>query len=422
MRLGAFLQFLLVLCLYPAAHPTQNKVAPSGTEIAKRAAVDVTVATPAFIISIPFAISSGPSTVSGSISIYFQATRSVKALGGPGQQYIARISTLTYLFIFEYQAESSVPGFSVAHMTKDTLYLNRVEADVRAITTVVAVYALAAVARSNDIDSRMYPRDLPHEVRLSRADDNSNMPQFIDIGSLVAAAEAQVHADNSHQRDVESVEAPRPTANIEDVFANGVAPNKKPAQAGQSGQQPKHTDPKAPAQAPNANVPVDSPPSLKNGIVGKITVPASNMKGPMAAAPPGQKSSAASGSKIPNDKPHQTAAEEDIDVSRKNDVTTHTTRTVIANKFKTTTVVDNSADADDNVDTSRDDATPNTADSGHKKKKDDKVIALTSLKSGGMDRFVENESSAASLRLLSGSSSGYCSAALAAFFVIASVF
>ncbi|KAJ2394782.1 hypothetical protein GGI05_001882, partial [Coemansia sp. RSA 2603] len=132
LRIVAVLPLLLVLCLQPVAYPTQVKLTLGGGEIAKRAAVDVTVATPAFIISIPFAVSSGPSTVSGSISIYFQATRSIKALGSPGQQYIARISTLTYLFIFEYQAQSSVPGLSVAHMTKDTLYLNRIEAEVHA--------------------------------------------------------------------------------------------------------------------------------------------------------------------------------------------------------------------------------------------------------------------------------------------------
>ncbi|KAJ1847945.1 hypothetical protein LPJ73_004117 [Coemansia sp. RSA 2703] len=282
--------------------------------------------------------------------------------------------------------------------------------------TVVAACVLAAVAHSSDFDSRMYPRDLPHEIRLSRADDNSNMPQFIDIGSLVAAA-TQVHADNSHQRDVESVEAPRPTANIEDVFANGVAPNKKPAQAVQAGTQQKHdeqkhADQKAPAQMPGGNVPNDSPPSLKNDIVGKITVPASSMKGPMAAAPPGQKSSAVSANINANDKPHQTAAEEDVDVAHKNEVTAHTTRTVIANKFKTTTVVDSNEDVD--ADSGRDHAMTHGVDSEHKKKKDDKVIALTSLKSGGMDRFVENDSSAAT--------TGYCSMAMAAFFVIASIF
>ncbi|KAJ2607809.1 hypothetical protein H4S08_004695 [Coemansia sp. RSA 1365] len=46
-----------------------------------------------------------------------------------------------------------------------------------------------------------------HANQLSRADDNTNMPEFIDVGSLVAAASVQ---DDEHN-------LPRPTAKIEDV-------------------------------------------------------------------------------------------------------------------------------------------------------------------------------------------------------------
>ncbi|KAJ2079077.1 hypothetical protein H4R24_004030 [Coemansia sp. RSA 988] len=46
-----------------------------------------------------------------------------------------------------------------------------------------------------------------HENQLSRADDNTNMPEFIDMGSIVAAANGQ---ENEHNE-------PRPTAKIADV-------------------------------------------------------------------------------------------------------------------------------------------------------------------------------------------------------------
>ncbi|KAJ2793578.1 hypothetical protein H4R20_006502 [Coemansia guatemalensis] len=60
-----------------------------------------------------------------------------------------------------------------------------------------------------------------HENQLSRANDNTNMPEFIDVGSLVAAASGQ---DNEHNE-------PRPTAKIADVGEAAAQGAKKQVQS-----------------------------------------------------------------------------------------------------------------------------------------------------------------------------------------------
>ncbi|KAJ1801962.1 hypothetical protein LPJ75_006335 [Coemansia sp. RSA 2598] len=254
-------------------------------------------------------------------------------------------------------------------------------------------------------------QEIPHEIRLSRADDNSNMPVLIDVASLVAAA-TQMHMDNSHQRDMESVVAPRPTANIEDVLNNGA--QKKQNQMPLSPSQPKanvpadgHRQPMAaPAAAPDGSV-------VKQGIQGKITVPAREIHG---MAGPASVASAPASGLAADKKPGSarpaaastTAADEDVDVDASRETAVpHTTRTVIAHERKTTTVAAADADADADAE---DGENGKSRSVSHNKKKDDKIIA--SIKSGGMDRFAGDESGAMP-------SSRYCSAALAAFVIVA---
>ncbi|KAJ2696420.1 hypothetical protein FB645_006206 [Coemansia sp. IMI 203386] len=255
----------------------------------------------------------------------------------------------------------------------------------------------------------------PHEIRLSRLDNNSNMPVLIDVGSLVAAA-TQMHMDSSHQRQMESVEAPRPTANFDDVFSNGPVPKSQPANSsGGNGSQKMQTQPMRPNAPANDNHKPQQQqqgglaPSLpdgtvvKQGTVGKITVPAremhSGINSPASGVLIDDKKSASA-------KPAATAvfsssSEVDVEVS-KDEGARHTTRTVIAHQIKTTTVAD-----DDDEDGQGD---RELQSQSHRKKKDDKVIA--SIKSGNMDRFAGDESAAVS-------SGRYCSAALAAFVVVA---
>ncbi|KAJ1645130.1 hypothetical protein LPJ64_003237 [Coemansia asiatica] len=286
----------------------------------------------------------------------------------------------------------------------------------------IALFALCAStvysAASSPAATSVHMQEIPHGMRLSRLNDNSNMPVLIDVASLVAAA-TQMHMDNAHQRDEEvSVLAARPTANIEDVFnnSNGVMPkNHQPSvnnnnnsngmqqkniQSQMQQQQQQQQQPKG-----NQNQPVAIPVSVgsvaKQGIQGKITVPAKEIHshGPVSAA---VAATIISADKQGSSANHAavTAVMEDVDVeTMREKAIPHTTRTVIAHQFKTTTV----ADADDSAEVDGD-------RQSHKKKKDDKIIA--SIKSGSMDRFAGDESGAVS-------SSRYCSAALAAFVIVA---
>ncbi|KAJ1883279.1 hypothetical protein LPJ57_000292 [Coemansia sp. RSA 486] len=241
------------------------------------------------------------------------------------------------------------------------------------------------------------------------------MPVLIDVGSLVAAA-TQMHMDSSHQRQMESAEAPRPTANFDDVFSNGPGPKSQPVNgSGGSGGQKMQTQPMRPnAPATDNHKPQQQQQQqgglapllpdgtvVKQGTMGKITVPAremhSGVNSPASGVQIDDKKSASA-------KPAAAAvfssfSEVDAEASKDEDAR-HTTRTVIAHQIKTTTV------ADDN----NEDGQGDRELQSHRKKKDDKVIA--SIKSGNMDRFAGDESAAVS-------SGRYCSAALAAFVVVA---
>ncbi|KAJ2696421.1 hypothetical protein FB645_006207 [Coemansia sp. IMI 203386] len=133
-----YLALVLQLCLYviPAQSTDHddNSGITSLDPLQRRSPIDVgiNVTTPAFLITIPFSVTSGPSSVSGTATIYFQASRSIKAVGDFGQKFLARISTTTFLFVFEYESGTNLPGHSSLQVTKDVLYLHRVSAQVQA--------------------------------------------------------------------------------------------------------------------------------------------------------------------------------------------------------------------------------------------------------------------------------------------------
>ncbi|KAJ2513995.1 hypothetical protein GGI11_004234 [Coemansia sp. RSA 2049] len=120
-----FLLILLVLLIQVVGSPVDPE------PIDKRQDIDITVDIPAFVTTIPFTISSGPNIVSGSASIYFKTTRSVKYVGEPGMRFFASISVTTFLFIFDYQ--SSLLNGAIVSAHKDTLYLYRVSATLRSL-------------------------------------------------------------------------------------------------------------------------------------------------------------------------------------------------------------------------------------------------------------------------------------------------
>ncbi|KAJ1731995.1 hypothetical protein LPJ72_003657 [Coemansia sp. Benny D160-2] len=120
-----FLLILLVLLVQVVGSPVDPE------PVDKRQDIDITVDIPAFVTTIPFTISSGPNIVSGSASIYFKTTRSVKYVGEPGMRFFASISVTTFLFIFDYQ--SSLLNGAIVSAHKDTLYLCRVSATLRSL-------------------------------------------------------------------------------------------------------------------------------------------------------------------------------------------------------------------------------------------------------------------------------------------------
>ncbi|KAJ1833849.1 hypothetical protein LPJ63_002437 [Coemansia sp. RSA 2711] len=125
MRYLLFLRLLgaaLAALLFPAA------ASPGTGELTKRLAFDIGVSTPAFLIRIPFQVSSGVDSVSGFISIYYQASRSVKVIANAGQRYKASISMTTFMFFMDYSAV--LGGGAFVHQAQDTIYLCRIQADI----------------------------------------------------------------------------------------------------------------------------------------------------------------------------------------------------------------------------------------------------------------------------------------------------
>ncbi|KAJ1997462.1 hypothetical protein H4R26_005824 [Coemansia thaxteri] len=113
-------------------------VSVANTQIAAVAPIqiDIAINTPDFLIQIPFSVSSGPNTVSGFIKIYYRATRTVKYITDDvGQLYLAKVSTTTFLFMFQFQSSSFLPGSSRAQYAQDVLYLDRVSAEIVSVQT-----------------------------------------------------------------------------------------------------------------------------------------------------------------------------------------------------------------------------------------------------------------------------------------------
>ncbi|KAJ2779143.1 hypothetical protein H4R18_004174 [Coemansia javaensis] len=94
-------------------------------------AIDVTVSAPMFLVQVPFAVASGPDSVTESIRIYYTATRSVKAVGAPGQRFRADYSVVTFLFLAEYTA--SIGGGALVTTARDTVYVSRIEATLQSL-------------------------------------------------------------------------------------------------------------------------------------------------------------------------------------------------------------------------------------------------------------------------------------------------
>ncbi|KAJ2079078.1 hypothetical protein H4R24_004031 [Coemansia sp. RSA 988] len=93
----------------------------------RRLGIDIGIVVPAFLIQIPLSISNEFGFVSGTINIYYQATRTIKVVGAPGKRYRATVSVTTFMFFMEYT--SSIYGAQV-HKSQDTIYLSRVEAEI----------------------------------------------------------------------------------------------------------------------------------------------------------------------------------------------------------------------------------------------------------------------------------------------------
>ncbi|KAJ2448582.1 hypothetical protein GGF42_005060 [Coemansia sp. RSA 2424] len=137
-RLAGVLFLAFTLQLFSATPATTTAVLykpaplPAAAVAAGPALIDIAIDTPDFLIQVPFTLSSGPNIVSGWVSIYFKATRSVKYItDGVGQFYLAKLSTTTFLFIFQYQ--SSLWGGSQQQFVRDILYLDRVSAEIMSL-------------------------------------------------------------------------------------------------------------------------------------------------------------------------------------------------------------------------------------------------------------------------------------------------
>ncbi|PIA14580.1 hypothetical protein COEREDRAFT_98754 [Coemansia reversa NRRL 1564] len=150
-----------------------------------------------------------------------------------------------------------------------------------------------------------------HANQLSRADDNTNMPEFIDVGSLVAAASVQDNEQN----------VPRPTAKIEDVGGAAAQGAKKQIQ-------------------PPAN------PAGNRAVVVKESSPQNKDSGSMHGRP-AEHNGASMGKDGMNIHPAHRQQPLESSVSAASEVPM--TRTVVENKFVTKTVIDRDAvDENDN--------------------------------------------------------------------------
>ncbi|PIA14581.1 hypothetical protein COEREDRAFT_10186 [Coemansia reversa NRRL 1564] len=124
----AFLQFIALQSEAQSELKTLTDLTENDNGILhRRLGIDIGIVVPAFLIQIPLSISNEFGYVSGTINVYYQATRNIKVVGGPGQRYRASISVTTFMFFMEYT--SNIYG-ALVHQSQDTIYLSRVEAEI----------------------------------------------------------------------------------------------------------------------------------------------------------------------------------------------------------------------------------------------------------------------------------------------------
>ncbi|KAJ2903697.1 hypothetical protein GGI21_004400 [Coemansia aciculifera] len=133
-RLAGYLLLAFALQLFNLTPAPASGALALYTPAISPAIIDIDIDTPAFLIQVPFTVASGPNIVSGWVSIYFKATRSVKYISdNVGQFYLAEISTTTFLFMFQYQSNLVGLVSTQQQYVKDVLYLNRVSAEIVAL-------------------------------------------------------------------------------------------------------------------------------------------------------------------------------------------------------------------------------------------------------------------------------------------------
>ncbi|ORX69135.1 hypothetical protein DL89DRAFT_258206 [Linderina pennispora] len=124
--------FILVTVVLPLLTVWSDQVPHRSLALApsveKRLEVNIGAESPEFLITVPFTVGNGVDFVSGNVSIYFKATRSVRFVGTPGQRYYAYIATTTFIFKFDFVASL---GFdSRQSMVHDVLYLDNISATI----------------------------------------------------------------------------------------------------------------------------------------------------------------------------------------------------------------------------------------------------------------------------------------------------
>ncbi|KAJ2851660.1 hypothetical protein IWW36_000983 [Coemansia brasiliensis] len=125
---------LLLAIVWTAANPSQE------TSLHKRLSLDIGVSTPMFLISIPInTVVAGGNVVTGTLNVYYQASRSIKVVGNAGSRYEARISMTTFMFFAQYSV--SLWGGAVVHQAQDIIYVSNVQADIISLQTSLLIAA-----------------------------------------------------------------------------------------------------------------------------------------------------------------------------------------------------------------------------------------------------------------------------------------
>ncbi|KAJ2007990.1 hypothetical protein GGI04_001314 [Coemansia thaxteri] len=174
-----------------------------------------------------------------------------------------------------------------------------------ALCAAASAQAGAILGVAEDAAKDMVPaavnRDQVRTIQVSRANANTNMPEFIDIGPLLAAAAAAASVDRP----------PRPTVRVEDVGPIANQPKWSPSSANQmpgSGN-------------PSQHVAGRGPPPQPQGAAAHV----------QALAPGGKDATS-------NDRADQREMGVPVSIGK------HSTRTVVSNRIKTATVFDDDSD------------------------------------------------------------------------------